>query len=66
MIVRRRWCYGEEGIKESAQGLESRERGKNREKEQGLREKRGINRNRKAESQEKKMGCSSKGVKSTG
>lgn len=61
VIVRKIWCYGEEGIKESAQGLESRTQ-----KEQGLREKRGINRNREAEKQEKKTGCSNKGSKSTG
>lgn len=45
MTVRRRWCYEEEGIKESAHGLESRYRKKNKATER----KRGINRNRKAE-----------------
>lgn len=45
VIVRRRWCYGEEGIKECTGFREQREA--RTEKEQGLREKRGINRNRK-------------------
>lgn len=52
--------------KQSVQGLGSKKEGSTERKNNATETRRGISRNREAERQGEKTGCSDKGVKSTG